>query len=237
MNGIDIARRVYTRLRKPSQQALPWKTVMQTVGEVIARKKLDLALSQQNSLATTSAWFTPASVDFDLEELGLEGGVLLPIRVETRGVGSELESGDDVPIVNYEVLNTSNVGAISFYGDPLRIAFRDGLDYISEQEYRLVYESDFSDEVGLDMVVGLPAFFASMVVLEAAYELLEVVEDTSPEWEAFFEMADKRWPVQIADKREGWDKYVRMFKGRAQVPKRTFFDNRRSRIEPRQFRG
>lgn len=234
--GLDIVRRVYTRLRKPSQQALPYQTVLQTVSEVIARKKLDLALSSQNSLATTSEWFTPTAADFSLEELGLQDGVLLPIRVETRGADSDIETGPDVPIVNYEVLNTSNVGAISFYGDPLRMVFRDTLEYISEQQYRLVYESDFGDDVSLDSIVGLPAYFAGMVALEACWELIDLVEDSSPEWMEFYKMVSKKFEAQIVDKRKGWDEYVRMFKGRAQVPKRTFFDNRRTPVKTRYFR-
>lgn len=234
--GLDIVRRVYTRLRKPSQQALPYQTVLQTVSEVIARKKLDLALSSQNSLATTSEWFTPTAADFSLEELGLQDGVLLPIRVETRGMDSDIETGPPVPIVNYEVLNTSDVGAISFYGDPLRMVFRDTLEYISEQQYRLVYESDFGDDVSLESVVGLPAYFAGMVSLEACWELIDLVEDSSPEWAEFYKMVGKKWEAQIADKRDGWNQYVKMFKGRAQVPKRTFFDNRRTSVKTRYFR-
>ncbi len=54
MNGLDIVRRVFERLRKPSDTALPYQTALNTVREVIAMKKLDLAMSDQNSLAATS---------------------------------------------------------------------------------------------------------------------------------------------------------------------------------------
>jgi hypothetical protein len=235
--GQDIVRRVYERLRKPSQQSLPWQTVLSTVAEVIARKKLDLALSTQNSSAVTSAWFTPNSADFSLETMGL-AGILLPIRVERRGIGSEYETGEEVPVVNYEVLNTSNVGAISFYGDPLRMVFRDQLDYVTQQEYRVVYESDIaSGPVTLQSVVGLPDFFAGMVVLESVWELIDLVEDTSDEWLGFYKMISPKLEKQILDKREGWDRYVRLFKGKATVPKRTFFDNRRCAVRTRYFKG
>lgn len=237
MNGLDIVRRVYTRLRKPSQQALPYKTVLQTISEVIAVKKLDLALSQQNSLATTSDWFTTSSADFSLEELGLQGGVLLPVRIETRAIGSDWETGDDVPIVNYEVLNTSTVGAASFYGDPMRLVFRDNVEYVSNQQYRLIYESDFTEETTLESIVGLPQFFMGMVEVEASWELIDLVEDDSQEWRDFYKLVSKKWEALIIDKRVGWAKYVRMFKGRAQVPKRTFFDNQRRRNQTGFFRG
>lgn len=235
MNGQDIVRRVYQRLRRPSQQSLPYQVVLQTVAEVIARKKLDLALSPQNSLATTSRWFTPASTDFALETKGMSG-ILLPIRVERRSIGSDWETGEDVPIVNYEVLNTSLNGAISFYGDPVRMVFRDGVDYVTQQEYRVIYEADFEEEFNLRSILGLPAYFAGMVVLEAAWELSLLVDDSSPEWQAFLDRSEKRWATEIADKREGWAKFVRMFRGRATVPKRTFWTNQ---VQPfrRYFKG
>lgn len=237
MNGLSIVRRVYVRLRRPSQTALPYKDVLATVRDVIARKKLDLALSTQNSLAKTSPWFTPASTDFAFNDLGLAGGVLLPIRVEVRGIDSDLEIGEDVDIVNYEVLDSNRRGAISFYGDPMRIAFSDTLDYIGERQFRIIYESDFEGDTELVSVLGLPDYFVSMVVIEACWELLEQVMDDSAEWEKFMMMANQRWPVEIADKRMGWETYVRMFKGRAAVPKRTFWDNNLYTPTRRRFRG
>lgn len=235
MNGLDITRRIYRRLRMPSQTMLPQQAVLDALGEVIARKKLDLALSTQNAEAITSAWFTPASADFPLSDLGLD--VLLPIRVERRAIDSEYETGDQVPIVDYEVLDTDLTGAISFYGNPLRIAFRNQLDYLYEQQYRIVYEEDFTTTTSLAGIVGLPEFFASMLVLETAWKLLNTIEDTSPEFQAFKKEARGDWAIEIADERKAWLRYTQMFKGRAVVPKRTFFQNRRSRIRTRFFKG
>jgi hypothetical protein len=234
--GLDIVRRVYQRLRKPSQGALPHKQVLAAVQETIARKKLDLALSSQNSLGVMSDWFTPTSPDFDISDVGISG-VMLPIRVETRAADSTWETGEDVPIVNYEALNTSEVGAVSFYGDPLRLAFRDTTDYITLQQYRLVYEPDFYGTTSLGGNIGLPGYFAGMVAAEAAWKLLLEVEDTSPEWMAFASMQEKRLLAEITDYRDVWDTYVKQFKGRAQVPKRTFWQNRRATVKTRYFRG
>jgi hypothetical protein len=162
--------------------------------------------------------------------------VLLPIRVEVRGIDSEFETGDPVPIVNYGVLDTSIVGAVSFYGDPMRISFRDSHAEVTNHQYRLVYESDFEDEVSLESIVGLPTFFGDVVVLESAYQLLLENDDTTPEWMNFKKEARMDWSTQIADKRIRWERYVRMFKGRAQVPKRTFFQNQRPRHRTRFFK-
>jgi hypothetical protein len=63
----------------------------------------------------------PDSTDFAISELGLS--VLLPISLERREIGSDFETGFNVPTVNYEVLDTSTVGGVSFYGDPMRIVF------------------------------------------------------------------------------------------------------------------
>lgn len=221
---LGVVRRVYERLRKPSQQALPYQTVMNTVMEVVARKKLDLALSTQNSLATTSDWFTPSSNDFTLEEEGFSG-IILPIRVERRSSDSVYATGENVPIVNYEVLDTSLVGGISFYGSPLRMAFRDTIDYVGQQQYRIVYESDFIADTTLNCVVGLPQFFASMIVLESSWKLITMVEDSSPEFQAFIQLVSGRWESELMDERESWKHFVRLFKGRAQTPIRRFRDN------------
>ena len=232
---LSIVRRVYERLRKPSQQALPYQTVVNAVLEVIARKKLDLALSPQNSLATTGAWFTPNAPDFPLQDEGFDG-VLLPIRVEQRAIDSTYETGTNVPIVNYEVLDTSMVGGVSFYGEPLRMVFRSNLDYILTQQYRVIYESDFVADLGIDDTVGLPQFFSGMVVLETALKLLTVIEDTSPEFMAFVSMVSGRWEAEIQEEREAWKRYVRMFKGRAQVPIRTFWSSRQSCRQTKYFK-
>jgi hypothetical protein len=88
LNGLDIVRGVFRRLRRPSQTALPWGDVLSIVSEVVSRLKCDLAMSPQNLTAQTSEWFTPDSADFELGDLGL--AVLLPIRLERRDVGSDL---------------------------------------------------------------------------------------------------------------------------------------------------
>lgn len=224
MNGLDITRRCYVRLKRPSQAALPFQQVMETVSEVIAQKKMDLALSGLNSTSVTSDWFTPPAADFALEDIGLN--VFIPTRLERRPIGNDREIGEDVPAVNYDVLDSSRVHAVSFYGSPLRISFRDKLSYITQQEYRLTYESDFESDASLGADAGLPAYFLGMVSLEAAYKLLDQIDDPGPDFATFFAMADKRWMTQIADDRRNWEIFVRKFKGRARVPKRTFFENR-----------
>lgn len=220
MNGIDITRRVYRRLKMPSQQALPYKYVLETVGEVISRKRLDLALSSQNSLGVTGDWFTPSETDFALDD-----GILLPIRVERRGIDSDIETGEDVDITNYSSPRNNPAGTVSFYGDPLRMVFRDELDYVSTQQYRLFYEPDFEGETTLESVVGLPEYFKSMVVLESCWELLDQIEDSSAEFMEFYKMVSAKWPAQIAMQQPQWERFVRQFRGN-RVVKTTFWDGR-----------
>ncbi len=234
MNGVDIVQRVYERLRRPSDAVLPYQTVLNVVGETIASKKLDLALGDQNSLATTSEWFTPSYQDFELHDLGLDD-VMLPIRLEKRAADSEFETGDQVPIVNYEVLETSINGAVSFYGSPLRIAFRDPTVHIIEQQYRLIYEADFSDTVALDFRVQLPNYFAAMIGAEAAYLLIDLIEDTSDEWMLFVKAMTPKLEAEIARQNVQWSKFANRFKGKAVIPKRTFLMNRMGRPRTRFF--
>lgn len=223
MNGLDIVREVYQNLRKPSDTALPYKTILSKTSGVIKKKKLDLALSEQNTLASTSEWFTPSSADFPLSDY-LEN-VLLPIRVEWRGIDSDLETGTEVPIVNYQVLNDS-YGAISFYGNPLRIVFRDNVDLVTDRQFRIIYESDFTDTVGLANTIKLPSYFQEMLVDEITYKTLPLVEDNSPEFASFLKLQLQILENSILEWRDKWKEYVRKFKGRANVPKRTFLDRK-----------
>lgn len=236
MIGLDIAKRVYTMLRRPSQQALHQKIVLETISEVVARRRLDLALSIQNSEAIVSPWFVPNSTDFPLTEVGLSN-VLIPRAIERRALDSDAEMGEEVPIVNHEVLNTSVVGAAAFYGNPGRIVFARTYDSLIESEFRIIYEPDAGLTMALSSNVGLPNAFRGYVSMEAASLLLLQVEDTSPEWMQFMELAMKTWPAQMQTWMQAWDKYVREFKGRAQVPKRTFLQNRANalgvRTQPR----
>lgn len=225
MIGLDIARRAYARLRRPSQQALPQKLVLDTVAEVVARRKVDLVMSIQNSEAITSPWFIPNDTDFPLSAIGLSN-MLVPRDIEMRPRDSDDAMGVPIPIVNHEVLNTSVVGAAAFYGNPSRLVFSRDLDYLQENEFRIIYEPDAGLTMALGTSVGLPNAFRGYVSLEVAWRLLDQVEDTSPEWMQFMDLAMKMWPAQLVDEAEAWDKYVREFKGRAQVPKRTFFQNR-----------
>jgi hypothetical protein len=232
LNGLDIVRGVYRRLRRPSQTALPWPDVLAIVSEVVSRLKCDLAMSSQNLTAQTSDWFIPSVADFPLSELGIS--VLLPIRLERREVGSDFETGFNVPTVNYEVLDTSTVGGVSFYGDPMRIVFRDPLDFVTNTEYRLIYESDTVGVQNINSIVGMPQFFRSYATLLSAYEAMEIVLDDSKKWEKFIKTFRPDWGMQLALQNDTWQRYIREFRGgKSQVPKRNFIDNRRGRIRTR----
>lgn len=232
LNGLDIVRGLYRRLKRPSQTALPWPDALAIVSEVVSRLKCDLAMSPQNLTAQTSDWFIPSSADFPIADLGLS--VLLPTRLERRGIDSLYETGSNVPVVDYEVLDTSNVGGVSFYGDPLRIVFRDPLDTVTNTQYRLVYESDTVGVQNLGSVVGLPQFFRSYATLLSAYEAMEIVVDDSEKWMLFVKTFRPSWEMQIAAQEFKWSHFIREFRGgRSQIPKRTFLQNRRGRIRTR----
>lgn len=236
MNGLDITRRILDRLRAPSDTALPYSTVLETAGEVIAMKRLDLALSEQNSVAETSDWFTPSSGDFLLSDHGLDD-VLMPIRLERRSVDSEQNYGANVPLVNYQVLETSINGAASFYGYPMRLVFRDNDEYLSEQQYRLVYETDFTQGQTLAGTIELPTYFKGMIAVECCAILGGLVQDDTPEWASFLKVQMPMWFGEIARWDEKWKEYVRKFKGKAQVPKVTFLQRRLGIPRTRYFKG
>lgn len=236
MNGLDITQRILARLRGPSDAALPYQDVLETAGEVIAMKRLDLALSEQNSVAETSDWFTPSSGDFLLSDHGLDD-VLMPIRLERRSVDSEQSIGVPVPLVNYQVLETSINGAASFYGYPMRLVFRDNDEYLSEQQYRLVYETDFTQALALSTTIQLPTFFKGMVAVECCAMLGTLVQDDTPEWKEFLKVQTPIWFGEIARWDEKWKNFVYKFKGKAQVPKVTFLQRRSLIPRTKYFKG
>jgi hypothetical protein len=236
MDGLDIVRRVLTRLRRPSDRVLPYQVILDTVAEVIASKRLDLVLSDQNNVAVTSEWFTPSYQDFELSDMGIDN-VMLPIRLERRSQDSEFETGEQVPIVSYEVLETSLNGAVAFYGSPLRISFRDTTEYVIEQQYRLIYEEDFTNNVALNQRVELPEYFAAMIGVEAAYLLIDLIEDTSPEFTAFMKSVTPKMEAEIVKWNFQWTKFANRFPGKAVVPKRTFLQSHAPRPRTRYFRG
>lgn len=244
MNGLDIVNGVYRRLRRPDQNALPWQDALSVIRDVIARKKVDLALAEQNNIGVTSDWFTPTSQDTVLTSAV---PILLPISLQRRAVGSEWTSGVEVPIVNYEVLNTSAPGSAAFYGNPIRLVLLNESDYIAGQQYRLIYEPDFSDDFSVDGTTGtspalaramdLPVYFKELIELEAAWSLIDDVLDESPEWIGFKNAKPPKWAMDLQILRPKWDEYVRVFRGRARVPKRTMFDNLRSGPRTQWFKG
>lgn len=236
MDGLKLTQAVFRGLRRPAETALPYRDILASVRSVVARKKFDLALSPHNSTGMTTEWFTPSSGDFPLEDLGFEGGVLLPIRIETRGLDSDWETGEEVPIVNHDVLNTSVVGAASFYGSPMRLAFRDPVEYLIEREFRLVYEPDFTDTTELGSAITLPDYVEKMIEVEAKYDLVDQVEDNSPEWMNFMKSVVPKWEKQIADWRTVWDRYVGQARGKHTTPKRTFWQNRGVRTRTKYFK-
>jgi hypothetical protein len=101
------------------------------------------------------------------------------------------------------------------------------LDTVSNTQYRIVYESDFVNNIGLNSVVGLPNFFRSYATLLASIEAAQIVEDDSDKWEKFLNMFFPELKLEAAEQKGQWKDYCRKFRGKSQVPKRTFWDNRR----------
>jgi hypothetical protein len=221
--GLKIIQLCYENLRKPSETAMHYRTILNKISSVIKKRKLDLALSEQNSLGKVSEWFTPSEADFVLSSYA--SNILFPIRVEWRGADDTSETGTEIPLVNYQALNES-YGAASFYGSPLRMVFRDALETVQDRQFRIAYETDFTDTVDTNQTVNLPEYFTDFVATEASILLLPIVEDNSAEWDMFYK---RQMPVlqnDYLDWAAKWKKFAQQFKGRSNVPKRTFLDRR-----------
>lgn len=220
-NGLKIIQLSYENLRKPSDTALPYRTILNKISAVVKKRKLDLALSEQNSLGRVSDWFTPTESDFILSSFA--PNILFPIRVEWRGNDSTVGTGTEIPLVNYQVLNDS-YGAASFYGSPLRMVFRDEFATVQERQFRIAYETDFTDDIDTNQNIHLPEYFTDYVAAESSYLLMPLVEDNSVEFADFRKMQLNILQQDIADWGAKWRDFVRQFKGKSSVPKRTFLD-------------
>lgn len=221
--GLDIVRIVYQNLRQPSDTTLPYRTVLDKVRETVRKKKLDLVLAEQNGEARVSKWFYTARNDFEIGKFA--PAVFLPIRLERRGNGSTLETGVEIPLVNYQILANSP-DAAAFYGNPLRLAFRAPSKTVADFQYRLIYEPDFSETVELGDDIALPDYFTDYAAAEASVLLIMLNTDDSPEYRSFAALYLPILQQNIFEWTRKWEKFVRLFRGRATVPKRTFFANR-----------
>lgn len=241
MNGLEIIQGIYARLRKPSDAMLPYQTVRQVLLGVVRKKRLDLSLGELNKEAVVSEWFTPPASDFELSSAdGSLENVLFPIRVERRAARPPIDNiaVRDVPIVNFQVLS-EYPEAVSFYGNPVRMAVNDRGGYLSLPgvEFRIVFEPDAFGQMGTDKAVALPAFFSDMVIEETAFKLLPMVEDGSEDWAVFVKNVTPTLAASITQWNDAWTKYVRNTQSRSSVPKRTFLRNRRCRGRLRTYEG
>lgn len=224
-DGLDIVRKIYISLRRPSDEALPYRIVLDKLSSVIGKYKLDLTLSEQNQLAKTSGWFSVNQTDFVIGTKCPD--ILMPIRVERRGIDADSETGDDVPIVNFQVLDTSIVGAVSFYGSPMRMAFRENYDAVTGRQYRIVYETDFIDTVDLDVAIDLPEYFSDLLAGETALLLMPLIEDDTPQFDLFYKRQAPILSAEVLQWQNRWDVYRKKFKGKSKIPKVLFGNNNR----------
>ena len=223
-NGLDITRIVYVNLRNPADAQMPFRTVLGKISEVVKKKKIDLALTEQNASTQKTNWFTPTTSDFPIT--GIAPNMFLPNRVEFRGfdtVDAENSDYQSVPIVNYNVLSNNTDLTAAFYGNPMRMAFNRLNDNLKEMHFRIIYEADFTDNTELDTIITLPSFFDDMVAAESAMNLLLLVADDSAEYQSFVNRYSAVLAANIADWNTRWDKYVKKMRGRSPVIKRTFF--------------
>ncbi len=230
MDALSVTQKIYRRLRRPSDAALPYPDILDAVSEVIAKKKVDLNIySNDDSGNTTTGWITANGREVSLSN----ANILIPLKVERENCDvCRCGYQTDVPIVDYDVLDRA-LGAVAFYGSPLKMALNSYGCY--GHRYRITYQSDFTDQAEIDGSLDLPSYFAGMVADEATYQLIDQVDDQTEAWMNFVKVQNLKLPVLIAEWEEKWLKFCRHRRGKTTI-KTTFWDNRR-RNTGRRLRG
>jgi hypothetical protein len=228
---LDIINSTYRKLRRPSELALPYQDAIDTINEIITKRKLDLTLTNQNTETKISDWIQPQNYS----EISLPYDLLLPLRVERIDdsiyCGYQFGQGIEVPIVNYEVLDNA-YSAVAFYGTPFKMAINRYLwGYWSTPgcyyALRIKYQPDFSSDAGIDDSADLPSFFTGFVSDEAVFTLIDRVDDNSPEWLAYVAAQNKKLPVLLADWEQRWQDFIKLRRGKKAI-KTTMLDNQRN---------
>jgi hypothetical protein len=191
MLASEIVSETYRLLRRPSQDALPYRDVLKTANDVIRGRLVDMKMAARNHTPEVGSWVVPSGRT--MNAAGFTGGrsFVLPVSMEWR-----YQSQDDaavpqrVELVSYEMLNdlwrssfTEVYAAFYRSNGQSMVAFSDAADYVSDREYRLVYET-LSDTVIDDTTtqIDLPDLFEPLCSVETAIKSLDYVHNDTEDW-------------------------------------------------------
>ncbi len=201
MIALDIAQAVFQNLRKPSQQKLPWQTLLRAASDCQKRLLREAQLSDRGWLERFVD-INPTDSDDLLNVYDFS----IPTRVQYR-------VGDDdwhpVSLVNHDGFINTTDEAVAIYGTPPRIAYS-GTSLDDGRQYRVWYETSPVALVELDQEGEMPEMFSDLWVDETVLYCIPLVDDDSEAWQRWLKLQLSMTLERVAESKRQWKRWVNM---------------------------
>lgn len=204
MQALEIAQAAYQNLRKPSQQKLPYKTLLRAMSDCQRRLLREAQLSDRGWLETFTT-ITPA----DLDEAFDADGFSIPTRVEYR-TGTTEDDWLPVSIVNHDGFSTITGEAVSFYGSPPRIAYSLLTSDLVGREYRVWYETAPAALTSLQQDISIYDIFTDLLTDETVIYCIPLVNDDSEGWKQWVKLQLGITMERLMESKRQWKKWLNM---------------------------
>lgn len=202
MQSLEIAQACFQNLRKPSQQKLPWQTLLRAMSDCQKRLLREAQISDRGWLETF-ALVTPSSLD---DALYLDN-FSVPTRVEYR-TGTIEDDWLPVSIVSHDGFAEVPGDAVSFYGSPSRIAFS-GLEAdLVGREYRIWYETAPTALTALTDDIAMSEMFSDLLTDETVLHCIPLVMDDSAEWINWTKMQVAMTAERLGESKRQWKRWL-----------------------------
>lgn len=215
----DILKQSYSFLGKPSQQKLPYQSIIDSLNRKVNGRMLDMQLSSNNWRARLSGvkTYTTQDVALNLDSYSV------PVRVESRPRGGSDSDWQEEEIVDYATWNSVNRPAVSFYGTPTRMVLNAD---VTSREFRILYETGDETISGLTDDIELAGIFVPLIFDEVTLDCLAMVNDSTPEWMARAARIERILMIDLAKQDERFKRWINMSRNQGVIYKEAFNESR-----------
>jgi hypothetical protein len=232
---------IYARLRRPSEQQLPYEDVRMVVLDTLRGYVQDMTLNERNQLTETQAvTLTPEDVDYSLSLPGVPD--FEPVRLEYGTWAGNNQYWSEVLIVPPSEWTTHFGGTrmtASFYGSSLvpgGLKVRLNASDLSPYSFRFTYRPSLLAQVQAGSKPPIPSNHLPMVTHKAAIEAATLVDNDTKEWVAWLTRTLPVWSGLLLKDEERWRDYLSTSIEPAIQPIPRFDAHRgRSRRNPRAY--
>lgn len=204
--SLAIAQAVFQNLRKPSQQKLPWQTLLRAMSDCQKRLLREAQLSDRGWMETSFGPFTPASLD---DPLAIDN-FSVPTRVEYR-VTPDTDAWYPVPIVNHDIMADVSGDVVSFYGSPVHIHYSGlNINELVGREYRIWYEVSPSVLTDLSQEIEVFDIFTDLLTDETTVYCIPLVDDDSETWQKWIRLQIATTSDRLAESKKQFRRWLNM---------------------------